>query len=50
VAAAFTAGLAAGGGPLDAAVLANVAGALQVQKPGTATVSRAELAAALRGG
>jgi rfaE bifunctional protein kinase chain/domain len=50
VAAAFTAGLAAGGHALAAAQLANVAGALQVQKPGTATVSRAELAAALRGG
>jgi len=30
-----------------AARLANVAGALQVQKPGTATVSRAELLAEL---
>ncbi|HET9552756.1 MAG TPA: PfkB family carbohydrate kinase [Anaeromyxobacteraceae bacterium] len=50
VAAAFTAGLAAGGDPVTAAQLANVAGALQVLKPGTATVSRAELAAALRGG
>ncbi len=48
VAAAFTAGLAAGGDPLLAARLANVAGALQVLKPGTATVSRAELQAALR--
>jgi rfaE bifunctional protein kinase chain/domain len=50
VAAAFAAGLAAGGGALEAAALANVAGALQVLKPGTATVSRAELEAALRGG
>ena len=49
VAAAFAAGLAAGGDALTAAQLANVAGALQVQKPGTATVSRAELAAELRG-
>ncbi|MBK9519427.1 MAG: bifunctional hydroxymethylpyrimidine kinase/phosphomethylpyrimidine kinase [Anaeromyxobacter sp.] len=48
VAAAFAAGLAAGGDPVTAARLANVAGALQVLKPGTATVSRAELAAALR--
>jgi D-glycero-beta-D-manno-heptose-7-phosphate kinase len=47
VAAAFAAGLAAGGDPVAAAGLANVAGALQVQKPGTATVSRAELAAEL---
>ena len=47
VAAAFTAGLAAGAGAVAAAALANVAGSLQVQKPGTATVSRAELAAAL---
>jgi rfaE bifunctional protein kinase chain/domain len=50
VAAAFAAGLAAGGDALAAAQLANVAGALQVQKPGTATISGAELAAALRGG
>ncbi|MCM2334283.1 MAG: PfkB family carbohydrate kinase, partial [Anaeromyxobacteraceae bacterium] len=47
VAAAFTAGLAASGDPVAAARLANVAGALQVQKPGTATVSRAELLAEL---
>lgn len=45
VAAAFTAGLAAGGDPVEAARLANVAGALVVQKPGTATVSHAELSA-----
>ncbi len=47
VAAAFTAGLAAGGDPVDAARLANVAGALVVRKPGTAVVPRAELAAEL---
>jgi len=47
VAAAFSAGLAAGGGPVDAARLANVAGALVVQKPGTAVVTREELAAEL---
>jgi rfaE bifunctional protein kinase chain/domain len=50
VAATFAAGLAAGGDALQAARLANVAGALQVLKPGTATVSGAELAAALREG
>jgi rfaE bifunctional protein kinase chain/domain len=44
VAAAFIAALAAGGDPVDAARLANVAGALVVQKPGTAVVTRAELA------
>lgn len=49
VAAAFAAGLAAGGDALAAALLANVAGALQVRKPGTATVSLAELGAELRG-
>ena len=49
VAAAFTAGLAAGGDFLAAARLANVAGALQVQKLGTATVSRSELAIELQG-
>jgi bifunctional ADP-heptose synthase (sugar kinase/adenylyltransferase) len=43
VAATFCAGLAAGGDAVAAARLANVAGALVVQKPGTATVSRAEL-------
>jgi rfaE bifunctional protein kinase chain/domain len=48
VAAAFAAGLAAGGDALVSAHLANVAGALQVRKPGTATVSRAELAAELQ--
>jgi rfaE bifunctional protein kinase chain/domain len=47
VAATFSAGLAAGGDPVAAARLANVAGALVVQKPGTATVTREELAAEL---
>jgi D-glycero-beta-D-manno-heptose-7-phosphate kinase len=47
VAATFSAGLAAGGDPVAAARLANIAGALVVQKPGTATVSRDELAAEL---
>ncbi len=47
VAATFCAGLAAGGDPVSAARLANVAGALVVQKPGTATVTRAELEAEL---
>jgi rfaE bifunctional protein kinase chain/domain len=47
VAAAFSAGLAAGGDPVTAARLANVAGALVVQKPGTAVVTREELAAEL---
>ncbi|HET8542631.1 MAG TPA: PfkB family carbohydrate kinase [Anaeromyxobacter sp.] len=47
VAATFAAGLAAGGDALAAARLANVAGALVVQKPGTATVSRDELGAEL---
>jgi rfaE bifunctional protein kinase chain/domain len=45
VAATFSAGLAAGGDPVTAARLANVAGSLVVQKPGTATVSHDELAA-----
>jgi D-glycero-beta-D-manno-heptose-7-phosphate kinase len=47
VAAAFTAGLAAGGDFVQAARLANVAGALQVLKPGTATISGEELGAEL---
>jgi rfaE bifunctional protein kinase chain/domain len=47
VAAAFSAGLAACGDPVAAARLANVAGALVVRKPGTATVTRLELAAEL---
>ena len=47
VGATFAAGLAAGGDPVEAARLANVAGALVVRKPGTATVTREELAAEL---
>jgi rfaE bifunctional protein kinase chain/domain len=47
VAATFGAGLAAGGDAVAAARLANVAGALVVQKPGTATITRDELAAEL---
>jgi D-glycero-beta-D-manno-heptose-7-phosphate kinase len=47
VVAAFSAGLAAGGDAVAAARLANVAGALVVRKPGTATVTRDELAAEL---
>lgn len=47
VAATFSAGLAVSGDPVAAARLANVAGSLVVQKPGTATVSREELAAEL---
>jgi rfaE bifunctional protein kinase chain/domain len=47
VAAAFSAGLAAGGDAVTAARLANVAGALVVRKPGTATVTREELAGEL---
>ncbi|MBF5046314.1 sugar kinase [Aggregicoccus sp. 17bor-14] len=49
VIASFALGLAAGGTFLEAARLANVAGALVVQKQGTATVSREELQAELRG-
>lgn len=47
VAAAFSAGIAAGGDAVAAARLANVAGALVVRKPGTATVTREELAGEL---
>jgi rfaE bifunctional protein kinase chain/domain len=43
----FTAALAAGADPADAARLANYAGGIVVMKRGTATVSRAELLAAL---
>jgi rfaE bifunctional protein kinase chain/domain len=43
VVATYALGLAAGARPLEAAQLANVAGALKVQKSGTATVSAAEL-------
>jgi rfaE bifunctional protein kinase chain/domain len=50
VAASFCAGLAAGGDAEAAARLANVAGALVVQKPGTATVTRAELLAEIAKG
>ncbi len=47
VLAALALGLGAGAAPLDAAQIANVAGALVVQKAGTATVSAAELLAEL---
>ncbi len=47
VAAGFTAGVAAGGDAVSAARLANVAGALVVRKPGTATVTSEELATEL---
>ena len=43
----FTLGLAAGGSPVEAATLANVAGGIVVMKRGTATVSPAELRQAL---
>jgi rfaE bifunctional protein kinase chain/domain len=45
----FTAALACGVAPIDAATLANMAGGIVVMKRGTATVSPAELAAALGG-
>jgi len=45
VGAAYTAAIAAGADAESAARLANVAGALKVQKAGTATVSRSELLA-----
>jgi rfaE bifunctional protein kinase chain/domain len=44
---AFTVALAAGAAPVEAAMLANVAGGVVVMKRGTATVSAAELAQAL---
>jgi rfaE bifunctional protein kinase chain/domain len=44
VSATFALALGAGGSPFEAARLANIAGALVVQKQGTATVSRPELA------
>ncbi len=44
---AFTVGLASGASPVEAAMLANVAGGLVVMKRGTATVSGAELRQAL---
>jgi len=46
----FTLALAAGGSPVEAATLANIAGGLVVMKRGTATVSRAELDQALADG
>lgn len=46
---AFTVALASGVSPLDAALLANMAGGLVVMRRGTATVSRAELARAVDG-
>jgi rfaE bifunctional protein kinase chain/domain len=49
VAAGYCAALAAGASPEDAARIANVAGALVVAKPGTATVSRRELLGELVG-
>ncbi len=48
VIAVFTLALAAGATPYEAAVLANYAGGIVVMKRGTATVSRAELLAAIR--
>lgn len=50
VIATFTLALACGASPPDAARLANYAAGLVVMKRGTATVSRAELAAAVAGG
>ena len=44
----FTLALASGAGPVDAARLSNYAGGLVVMKRGTATVSRDELAEAVR--
>jgi rfaE bifunctional protein kinase chain/domain len=44
VSATFALALGAGGTPFEAARLANIAGALVVQKQGTATISRPELA------
>lgn len=48
VGAVYTAVIAAGGDPGAAMRIANVAGALVVRKPGTATVSRRELLSELR--
>lgn len=50
VIAAFTLALAAGANCYEAARLANYAGGIVVMKQGTATVTRAELEAAVRGG
>ena len=47
VIASFALALGAGASFADAARLANIAGSLVVQKPGTATVTRAELIAEL---
>ena len=44
----MTLALAAGGSPLEAALLANYAGGLVVMKRGTATVSAEELKQAIR--
>ena len=44
----FALALAAGGTPLEAALLANYAGGVVVMKAGTATLTREELAAAVR--
>jgi bifunctional ADP-heptose synthase (sugar kinase/adenylyltransferase) len=49
VIATMTLALAAGGTPLEAALLANYAGGLVVMKRGTATVSAEELKQAIRG-
>ena len=43
----FTVALASGAAPVDAAILANMAGGIVVMKRGTATVSPGELAQAL---
>ncbi|HYL62119.1 MAG TPA: PfkB family carbohydrate kinase [Candidatus Methylomirabilis sp.] len=48
VLAAYTLALACNASPLEAAHIANIAGGLVVMKRGTATVSRAELLAAIR--
>jgi D-glycero-beta-D-manno-heptose-7-phosphate kinase len=50
VMAAFSLALASGASAVQAALLANVAGALVVQKQGTATVPLPELRAELEGG
>lgn len=46
----FALALAAGGGALEAALLANYAGSVVVMKSGTATLTRSELAEATRAG
>lgn len=43
VAATYTAAIASGAGAVEAMTLANVAAALVVQKPGTATIDRGEI-------